>query len=105
MYNRAEQEDTPVVWINESRIKRVKASEVSSSDNASIFFSGPNEDFYENLEAWFDKPIDEDAVQFFASSLESFAYTEATRIGKSSLDIKSKNKVQRLKLQAPTNMV
>ncbi len=105
MYNWAEIEDTPVVWINASRIERVKASKVSSSDNACIFFSGPNEDFYENLEALFDEPVDEDGVQLFASSLEPFAYTEATRIGTSSQDIKSKNKVQRLKLQAPTNMV
>ncbi len=97
----AEQEDIPVVRIHFSWIEEVKASEVGSSDDACILVSGLNEYFYENRKTLFAEHVDEDLMQLRAGSLEPFAHVEGTRIGKPSLSIKSKNRVQRLELWAP----
>ncbi|MCJ1348040.1 hypothetical protein MMC31_006271 [Peltigera leucophlebia] len=65
------QEDIPVVRIHESRVGKVKAGEVSSSDNDSFLVSDPTDDFYENLGALFAdcKPVDEDLEQLRVSSV------------------------------------
>ena len=99
----AVQEDIPVVRIYLSQIEEFEANEVSSSNNASILVSDPTEDFYENMEAMFAEPVDkdEDLVQLRVGSPEPFEHIEGTRIGTQGLDIKSKNIMQRLELQAP----
>ena len=56
----AVQEDIAVVRIHSLQIKEFEASEMSSSDNASILVSDPTEDFYENMEAMFVELVDED---------------------------------------------
>ena len=94
-------EDIPVVRIHASRVEEVKTDEVNSGDNDCVLVSNPNKDFYENLEALFADPVDEDLVQLRVSSVELFEHVEGTRIGTRSLDIKSKKTVQRLELQAP----
>ncbi len=94
----AKQEDIPVVRIHALWNEEVKDSEVSLSNDACILISGPTEDFYENLEALFAKPVDEGLVQLRARFFELFAHVEGTIIGTPSLDIKSKNTMQRLEL-------
>lgn len=50
------QEDIPVVvQIHASRVKEIKAGEVSSGDNDYVLCSDSTENFYENLEELFAK--------------------------------------------------
>ncbi len=93
---RAVPEDVPIVRIHSSRIEEVKASKVSSSDDAYIFVSGPTEDFYENLEVLFAKLMDEDLEQVGVSSVEPLKQVEGTRIGIQRLNIKRKKTVHGL---------
>ena len=93
------QEVIPVVRIHTSRVKQ--ASELSLSDNACILVSDPTEDVYENLEALFAEPVDEDLEQPSISSVGPFKHAEGTRIDTRSLNIKSIRTVRKLEPQAP----
>ena len=89
----------PVVRIHESRVKEVKADKEKLGDNDGVFVLDPKEDYYDDFEALFAEPADEDLKQPSVSYVGPFKHVEDKRIGTRSLDIKSKKTMQRLELQ------
>lgn len=91
----------PVVRNHKSRVKEVQAYKEKLGNNDGVFVLDPKENYYDNFEALFAKPADEDLNQPSVSYFGPFKYVEDKKIGIRSLDIKSKKTVQRLELQVP----